>query len=269
MTWEDTYEEGAALVRAQLPPVEENEGEPMPDTTDLNLHQRLAAVRVALGGQLAKGGTAPQVMGGFKFIEWDDAAEKIGGFMADAGVMMIPSERRTRLEEAGTTASGKPIYRATVWMEIDFVNVDDPHDALNIHWVGIGDDTSDKAVQKAITSAVKYALLKLFLLSGADDSDATAVEHAQTAPVTRNGHTAPTTATPPAPRQTGPVQCPFCKERGWADAKGRVPTFWLKDRGPNTGKYECNGRQPDGGYANHLMPVTAAEEINDPVEIPY
>jgi hypothetical protein len=167
-----------------------------------NLYQRLAAVRVALGGEIDKGGRADPSMGGYKFIAWDDVAEKIGGFMADAGVMMIPSERRTRIEEAGTTAGGKTIWRATVWLELELVNVDNPKDNIEITWVGVGDDTSDKSVQKAITSGVKYALLKLFLLAGADDSDASDVTSAP-----REGGAAPGVTPPPGRKVTssGPI----------------------------------------------------------------
>lgn len=239
--------------------------------TPKNLYQRLAAVRVALGGEIEKKGTAPDAMGRFKFIAWDDVAEKIGGFMADAGVMMVPSERRTAISEAGATANGKTIWRATVWLDLLFVNVDDPTESHSISWCGVGDDTGDKSVQKAITSATKYALLKLFLLSGADDADASDVTASAGAPrpstARYDGAHSPTTG-------KGSL-CPFCKELGWTSLTNLAPTFWLKDRGPNTGKYVCNGRtdetneRGERGYANHLMPTTDAENEAAADAVPF
>lgn len=39
-------------------------------------------------------------------------------------------------------------------------------------WIGLGDDPSDKAIRKAATGAVKYFLLKNFLIPTRDDSEA-------------------------------------------------------------------------------------------------
>ena len=43
--------------------------------------------------------------------------------------------------------------------------------AHSVNWVGEGQDTQDKGSAKAATSAVKYALLKTFLISTGDDVD--------------------------------------------------------------------------------------------------
>ena len=59
--------------------------------TSRNLYQRINAVRLALGGTIAKGGQAPQVMGGFTFVAWDDVAAKVGTLMAENGIVMLPS----------------------------------------------------------------------------------------------------------------------------------------------------------------------------------
>ncbi len=131
-----------------------------------NLYQRLIAVRLALGGSIPKGGTAPQVMGGFKFVEWDDVAEKIGTLLAENGIVMLPSMPSCEVAQAGTTASGKPIYRATAPLVYELVNADVPEDRAVMTWIGSGDDSGDKAIQKAGTSGTKYFLLKLFVLGG-------------------------------------------------------------------------------------------------------
>jgi hypothetical protein len=140
-------------------------------TTSRNLYQRINAVRLALGGTITKSGQAPQVMGGFTFVAWDDVAAKVGTLMAENGIVMLPSMPACDAVQAGTTSNGKPIYRATVTLVYELVNADDPRERTTMTWVGSGDDSGDKAIQKAATSGSKYMLLKLFMLGGADDTE--------------------------------------------------------------------------------------------------
>jgi hypothetical protein len=136
-----------------------------------NLYQRITAVRRALGGTIAKNGQAPQVMGGFTFVTWDDVGARVGTLLAEHGIVSLPSITTCEVVQAGTTANGKPIYRATVTLVYEFVNADEPSERTTMTWVGSGDDSGDKAIQKAATSGAKYLLLKLFMLGGADDPD--------------------------------------------------------------------------------------------------
>src|SRR5579859_4859216 len=177
----------------------------LPDNRDnqRNLYARLADVRAELGATIAKGGTAPQIMGGFKFIEWDDVAEKVGGLLNKHGVVFIPNARDASITEAGATSSGKTIWRAVVWLDFSFINVDATNEVQTISWCGVGDDTSDKAVQKAITSATKYALLKLFLLSGADDADRSDVTAAARTAPPAAGTTRTAVQSPASPAANG------------------------------------------------------------------
>lgn len=146
---------------------------PKVPATARNLYQRLRDVRLALGGTIEKGGTAPAAMGGYKFVSWDDTADRIGTLLAEHGVMVIPEIPETDVELVGTSSSGKPIYRSTASMSFEIVNVDNPDDRIVKRWKGQGDDGGDKGMQKACPSAEKYFLLKLFMLGGhTDDPDA-------------------------------------------------------------------------------------------------
>src|SRR5436305_10942833 len=91
-----------------------------------NLYQRINAVRRALGGTIAKNGQAPQVMGGFTFVTWDDVGARVGTLLAEHGIVALPSITTCEVVQAGTTANGKPIYRATVTPVYEFVNADEP-----------------------------------------------------------------------------------------------------------------------------------------------
>ncbi len=136
-----------------------------------NLYQRINAVRRALGGTISKNGQAPQVMGGFSFVTWDDVGARVGTLLAENGIVTLPSMTACEVVQAGTTTTGKPIYRATVTLVYEFVNADEPSERTTMTWVGSGDDSGDKAIQKAATSGSKYLLLKLFMLGGADDAE--------------------------------------------------------------------------------------------------
>jgi len=183
-----------------------------------NLYQRLIAVRLALGGSIRKEGTAPQVMGGFKFIEWDDVAEKIGTLMAENGIVMLPSMPSCEVDQTGTTASGKPIYRATAPLAFELINADVPDDRTVVTWIGSGDDSGDKAVQKAGTSGTKYMLLKLFLLGGvnggAADPDANGEDSKVDRPAAATATSTPRPANGPKPKVASKIAtgrgCPEC-----------------------------------------------------------
>jgi hypothetical protein len=182
--------------------------------TSRNLYQRINAVRLTLGGTIAKGGQAPQVMGGFTFVAWDHVAAKVGTLMAENGIVMLPSMPACDVVQAGTTANGKPIYRATVTLVYEFVNADEPSERTTVTWVGSGDDSGDKAIQKAATSGSKYLLLKLFMLGGADDAERNGqdarVDHPATASATTEQR--PTNGSKPkvVARTSAGRDCPSC-----------------------------------------------------------
>ena len=68
-------------------------------------------------------------------------------------------------------------------IEMTFRNVDDKDDTITVKSVGYGADNSDKGIGKAVSYAVKYALLKSFSLETGDETD--------------SGHTPPPATPPP------------------------------------------------------------------------
>ena len=61
--------------------------------------------------------------------------------------------------------------RTQVKLVVTFVNVDDPLDRIDSHSIGFGIDDQDKGAGKAVSYAVKYALLKSLGLETGDDPD--------------------------------------------------------------------------------------------------
>lgn len=67
--------------------------------------------------------------------------------------------------------------RIELSMDVRFVNIDDPKDFVDVPSIGHGIDTQDKGPGKAISYAVKYALLKAFGLETGDDPERDNIEH--------------------------------------------------------------------------------------------
>lgn len=67
--------------------------------------------------------------------------------------------------------------RAECAMTVRFVNIDEPSDFFDVPSFGYGIDTQDKGPGKAMSYAVKYALLKALGLETGDDPDTESVEY--------------------------------------------------------------------------------------------
>lgn len=67
--------------------------------------------------------------------------------------------------------------RAECSLTVRFVNVDDPSDFFEVPTFGYGIDPQDKGPGKAMSYAVKYALLKALGLETGDDPDMDSIDH--------------------------------------------------------------------------------------------
>jgi len=61
--------------------------------------------------------------------------------------------------------------RTIVFMDISLTNIDDPEDFIVLKAIGEANDKTDKGTVKALTSGVKYFLLKTFLASAGNEDD--------------------------------------------------------------------------------------------------
>jgi len=168
------------------------EGGKWPDESivKLNLWQRLLLAQTSAKG-LAKHGTAPQIMGGFHFATDADVADAAREFLSAFGIVYIPSLPELVNLDAGVTSTNKPIYRTDVRVTLTLKNADRPEETEVVTWHGRGDDTGDKGVGKAGTSAVKNAFIKLLNLQGDPSQDPDGAD------ATRGEDRAPRTTTRP------------------------------------------------------------------------
>lgn len=136
--------------------------------TKKNIHQRLAEVmqKVTYIQKERKQGM------NYTIVSHDVVTAKVRPALLDAGIVYYP----VRCEH---THNGN---RAECDMTIRFVNIDEPTDFFDVQTFGYGVDTQDKGPGKAMSYAVKYALLKALGLETGDDADHDSIDHSKEDP---------------------------------------------------------------------------------------
>lgn len=129
-----------------------------------NIYQRLHEVMKAVS-YVQKGDK--QVNGQYRFVGHDAVTGKVRPALIENGVLSVPQNMR-HSKEGNLTI---------VEMDIRFVNIDKPDDFLDVPSLGYGIDSQDKGVGKAISYAVKYALLKALSLETGDDPEKDNIDH--------------------------------------------------------------------------------------------
>ena len=103
----------------------------------------------------------------YSYVSHDSVSAALHAPMAEHGIVMIPTI--AKLVQDGN--------KTIVTMDISFVNADEPTDRITLQYYGYGIDTQDKGIGKAVSYAVKYALLKMFCLETGDDVEKDNIEH--------------------------------------------------------------------------------------------
>lgn len=134
---------------------------------------------------------------GFAFRGIDDVMNALSALLAGAELLILP-RMSSRTQEERPTAKGGVLFYVTVRAEFDFVSVRDG----SLHTVtmyGEAMDSADKATNKAMSAAYKYACLQVFCIPTegmADDADLTTPTQAPR----------PTSAPAPIPAGVPPVR---------------------------------------------------------------
>jgi hypothetical protein len=131
----------------------------------LNLRQKLAEVRRRIG-YVQKRGHNERF--NYSYVTAADIAGSVGDILAELGVVVIPSLEDISYESAASR--GEATRMARVVMAYTFADVDSGEELI-AKVAGQGLDPGDKAPYKAMTGALKYALLQSFLLATGDDPE--------------------------------------------------------------------------------------------------
>lgn len=128
----------------------------------LNLYQRKAAAMAELVSIPKNGYNS---FGKYKYATDGDVLDTFRVLLAKHGIGWdVSMTGREWIAEKN---------RTIVFMDISLTNIDNPEDFVVLKAVGEANDKTDKGTVKALTSGVKYFLLKTFLASaGNEDADA-------------------------------------------------------------------------------------------------
>lgn len=138
------------------------------------VYSKIAAVQAAL----AKSGISKSRRNqqqGYNFRGIDEVYDALAPLLASNGLCILPRILSRSVTER-TTAKGGVLFYVTVEAEFDFVAAEDG----SIHVVktfGEAMDSADKATNKAMSAAYKYAALMAFAIPTEGDNDADAVTH--------------------------------------------------------------------------------------------
>lgn len=162
-----------AAVKASAPTFEVT---PLGDAVRLNLRQKLAEVRRRIG-YIQKRGHNERA--NYSYVTAADIAGSVGDILAELGVVVIPRLEDISYESAA--GRGEATRMARVVMAYTFADVDSGEEVI-AKVAGQGLDPGDKAPYKAMTGALKYALLQSFLLATGDDPEDERVDARFTTP---------------------------------------------------------------------------------------
>lgn len=128
----------------------------MPDTKP-NIYQRIHAVMEVVSYIQKEQKQGMQ----YPIVSHDAVTALLRPKMVEQGIVYHPTHLEYQQEGNRTQVS----------LTVRFASVDDPQDYVDVPSLGFGIDSQDKGPGKAVSYAVKYALLKTFGLETGDDPD--------------------------------------------------------------------------------------------------
>ena len=141
----------------------------------MSVFKAINAVQAALSKTgIAKDRTNTQGAG-FKFRGIDDVYNAVAPLLAEHGLVIIPRMLARSCEDRQSKA-GAALFYVTVEAEFDFVCAEDGSKAT-ARTFGEAMDSGDKATNKAMSAAYKYACFQTFAIPTEGDNDADAHTH--------------------------------------------------------------------------------------------
>lgn len=124
----------------------------------LNIHQRMLSVMGKINYVQKEN---KKVNNQYTFTSIDSVKRAVHTPLVEAGIVVVPRVLK----------SAKVDTLTMVEMQVDFVNADEPQDLISINTIGYGMDPQDKGPGKAMSYALKYALLQALMLETGDDPE--------------------------------------------------------------------------------------------------
>jgi len=144
------------------------------ETKRLNVYEAIAQVTKKLSAHgIGKG--QKNVQQGYKFRGIDDIYNALAPLIAEAGLCILPRVLNRSVTER-TTKNGGILFYVVSEVEYDFVSAMDGS-KHTVKVIGEAMDSGDKATNKAMSAAYKYACLQTFCIPTEGDNDADATTH--------------------------------------------------------------------------------------------
>jgi len=132
----------------------------------MSLHAKMAEATKNLGGIEKKGHNS---FFNYDYVREEDVITAVRKALSEKGVAVYVGSRITETRP-WKTPKGKDTLITHVEATLTFAD-GETGETFEITAAGTGDDSSDKGTYKALTGAVKYALMKTFLISTGDDPE--------------------------------------------------------------------------------------------------
>jgi len=140
----------------------------------MKVYQAIAAVAATMAEQGISKARKNQAQG-YSFRGIDDVYNALGPVLARNGLVVLPRTLSRECIER-QTAKGSPLFYVTVEVEFDFVSAEDGSKHV-VKTYGEAMDSADKATNKAMSAAYKYAAMQAFCIPTEGDNDADGHTH--------------------------------------------------------------------------------------------
>jgi hypothetical protein len=140
----------------------------------LSVYKAINAVQADLSHQ-GIGKDRSNQQQGYKFRGIDDVYNALSPLLAKHGLCVLPRCTSREVVER-TNAKGTALFYVTVCAEFDFVCAEDGSKHTVVTF-GEAMDSGDKATNKAMSAAYKYACMQAFSIPTEGDNDADATTH--------------------------------------------------------------------------------------------
>jgi hypothetical protein len=139
-----------------------------------HIYAAINAVRAELAKIGIKKGRRNEFQG-FNFRGIDDMYNAVSGLLAEHGVCIMPRySEREQIERVNE--KGKPLFWVSLRGAFDFVSSIDGSSHTVVTY-GEAFDSADKATNKAMAAAMKYAIMETFTIPTEGDNDADGSHH--------------------------------------------------------------------------------------------
>lgn len=142
--------------------------------SEKNLYQRIIAVMAEVDTVYKNAKVNVTKTASYSAVLHDDVTKLIHPQAVKHGIVLLPSMGDTQYERHEfTDGYGNPKVSHVIktWAHVKLINADNPTEQESLSAFAYAFDSGDKASGKAFSMAVKYCMLKAFMLESADNEE--------------------------------------------------------------------------------------------------